>query len=298
MKYPLVTCYILTYNNFEEIYSAIDSILCQKYPNIEIAVFDDGSQNFPEIKIEEYIQINKRKNIKNVIIHRNSKNLGIVKNNNLMVKNTHGQYLMGLGQDDKFHDEHVCENVVKFFLSNSYYLVSSYIQAINEKGTKLHRSPRRINATRIKRASAKQQFKLISKGISIAGAGTFFDRKIFDIVDEFDDEYILQDDGPFFLKVTRAGYKIGFFEGITLDYKLGKGVSSGKILHPQLQKDIYRLYRKEIDPYIDEFNFFEKRVIKYQKERIKMGKILSLSLKIKMCIKYPDVVFYRFIFSH
>lgn len=298
MRYPLVTCYILTYNKLEEIYGCIDSILCQKYPNIELAIFDDASEKFPQAEIEAYIEANKSRNIKNVIIHTNSINLGTVKNDNLMVKYTHGQYLIGMGQDDKLHDEYVCENLVKYFSDNPYYLVSSYTQIINEKGVPIHTTPRKYNAKRIKMASAKQQFKLISKGIAIAGAGTFFDRKIFDIIGGFDEEYILQEDGPFFLKATREGYKIGFFDGISLDYKLGQGVSSSINLHPQLQKDIDLLYKKEIDPYIDEFNFFEKRVIEYQKERIKTEKVLSFKMKMKMCVKYPDVVIYRYIFSH
>lgn len=298
MKCPLVTCYILTYNKLEEIYSCIDSILRQTYPNIELAIFDDASKVFPQTEIETYIEANKDKNIKNVVIHKNPINLGTVKNDNLMVKYTHGQYLIGMGQDDKLHDKHVCENLVKYFLSNPYYLVSSYTQVINEKGLPIHTIPRKYNAKRINKASAKQQFKMISKGIAIAGAGTFFDRKIFDLIGNFDEEYILQEDGPFFLKATRAGYKIGFFNGISLDYKLGQGVSSSNNLHPQLQKDISLLYKKEIDPYIEEFNFFEKRVIMYQKERLRIGKSLPFWTKIKLCIKYPDAVLYRYIFSH
>lgn len=123
---PIITCFMLSYNKFEYIYEAIDSILMQTYPKIELAIFDDCSENFPKDELEQYIERNKGENIINVIIYQSPINEGTVKNFNNMIKNTTGKYLLGAGCDDTLYDSYVVENVVNYFEKTGAGIVTCY----------------------------------------------------------------------------------------------------------------------------------------------------------------------------
>lgn len=295
---PLITCYVLTYKNFEHIYSSIQSILDQDYPNIEFGVFDDGSENFPKKEIEDYVASHKRDNIKNVVIWSNKKNLGTVKNLNNMISMTRGELLIGVASDDALYDEKVCSKLVDFFVKNDADIVTSYRTVTDLNNTVIKIIPKRRSAQKFKNANPTQQYKMIAMGAPFCGAGTYYSRRILNKLCSFDEKYRLQEDGPFFLRATRNGYRIHFYDGITLNYMLGNGVSSGNENNPMLVRDVIAMFDNEIIPYIDNFNFLEKRRIKYQRERIKEHKTLTKKIRIKYMLKYPDVLIYRFFRAH
>ncbi len=298
MSRALITCPILTYNNFEHIYEAIDSILAQDYPDIEIAIFDDGSERFPYSELSQYIECNKKENIKNVIISQSEINEGTVKNENKMISMTHGKYIAEIGQDDRFHNSSSVGIIVDFFEKNEADIVSAYRQSFYEDSSKKQIVPRRINAKRFKNADPKEQYKMIATGIAIAGAGTFYSRRIYEKIGLFDESYVLQEDGPFFLLATRNGIKIHFLDQLVYDYRIGKGVSSSPEFNQKLLKDINRMFEVEIDPYIELFTRYERRMIEYERTRITYQKHLTKSDKIMLFKKYGDVMLYRKLFAH
>lgn len=290
---PIITCFMLSYNKFQYIFEAIDSILMQTYPRIELAIFDDCSENFPREEIERYIERNKRENIVNVIIYQSPENQGTVKNFNNVIKSTTGKYLLGAGIDDILHDPYVFEKVVNYFEETGAGIVTCYKEEVSSTGEILRRTPSTANARRIKEATAHELYKMIAMGVAVAGAGTYYARHIFEEVGLFDERYRLQEDGPFFLKATREGHKIHFLEIVAVKYRMGAGISSGTELHPYLRLDINNMLQNEILPYIEEFNFGERRRVRYQIERIKLPKKLSMLQKIKLVLMYFDVVLYR-----
>ena len=265
----------------------------QTYPRIELAIFDDCSENFPREKIEQYIECNKRENIVNVIIYQSPENQGTVKNFNNVIKNTTGKYLLGAGIDDILHDPNVFEKVVNYFEETGAGIVTCYKEEISPTGEALRQTPSHANAKRIKLATAHELYKMIAMGVAVAGAGTYYARQIFEEVGLFDERYRLQEDGPFFLKATREGHKIHFLEIVAVKYRMGSGISSGKDLHPYLKIDINNMLQNEILPYMKDFNFWERRRVLYQVERFKLPKNLSRLQKLKFILKYFDVVWYR-----
>lgn len=292
-KAPLITCFLLTYNKFQYIYEALESILNQTYPHIELAVFDDGSDCFPQEDIEQYIEKHKKENIERIIIYRSPENQGTVKNINNVIRKTHGKYLFGAGIDDILYDDCVFEKAVSFFEETGAYAITCYKEVIDEAGKTIKIAPAKQNAERIRRASAEDLFKMVAMGIAIAGAGTYYSRKIFEEIGMFDEAYRLQEDGPFFLRMLRSGYKIQFADFIAVKYRLGNGISSSAELHPALKKDINQMLQNEIKPYLNRFTFWEKRRISYQLERFSLPKQLTILQKMQICLKYPDVVVYR-----
>ena len=100
--FPLVSIFLISYNNCEYIYEALDSIVGQSYCNIELVVSDDCSIDFKRKHIKKYIKEKKQPNIRNVIVNKNPKNVGTVRHLELLRKMSTGQLVCVIAADDKF----------------------------------------------------------------------------------------------------------------------------------------------------------------------------------------------------
>ena len=108
----MISIILLSYNSGDYLYEAIDSILKQDYPLIELIVSDDGSKNFEEEKLRKYIDDNARDNITYSIIHR-KKNIGTVKNINNALAVSKGEYIRILGGDDTYPVPDVLSRMIR-----------------------------------------------------------------------------------------------------------------------------------------------------------------------------------------
>ena len=99
MEQPLVTIGITTYNsNITYLSKALDSAINQDYPNIEIIVSDDFSNNVSEI--ENLIKV---KEDKRIIFLKSSKNKGVSDSLNRIVSHSKGYYFTWCPDDDFMH---------------------------------------------------------------------------------------------------------------------------------------------------------------------------------------------------
>lgn len=91
-----VSVFVITYNQKDFIREAIDSILMQDYPNLEIVVGDDGSTDGAQEVLLGYKE--KNPGIFKLILSPN--NEGITANCNKILKECTGEYIAWLGGDD------------------------------------------------------------------------------------------------------------------------------------------------------------------------------------------------------
>ena len=106
-NYPLISILVFVYNNQRYLYENLRSVFEQSYPNIELLVNDDGSDDFDIDAISAWISNNKTDNIKNVVLNRNDVNLGSVKSVETLQKLSHGEWLFNIAADDTFYDNNV-----------------------------------------------------------------------------------------------------------------------------------------------------------------------------------------------
>jgi predicted O-linked N-acetylglucosamine transferase (SPINDLY family)/GT2 family glycosyltransferase len=92
---PLVSVCIPTYNGAKFIEEAIESILCQTYPNLEIIVSDDGSTD----RTVEIAKLFQQKASGNFSILEHSQ-YGLSQNWNFCISQAQGKYIKFLFQDD------------------------------------------------------------------------------------------------------------------------------------------------------------------------------------------------------
>jgi glycosyltransferase involved in cell wall biosynthesis len=115
---PLVSIYIPTKNRPEMLERAINSVLAQTYPHIEIIVSDDGSTDHTPQFMNELIT--KHANIKYL---RSENSQGACHARNQAILAANGEYVTGLDDDDRFTKDRVKE-FVESYTDNVAFLCS------------------------------------------------------------------------------------------------------------------------------------------------------------------------------
>ncbi len=109
---PLVSVVIPTYGRNEHLPNALESVIDQCYPEIELLVVDDGS---PE-PITEAIGEYSFSELRSVTFIRHHRNRGANAARNTGIRAAEGEYIAFLDDDDSWHDEKISKQV-KAFLS-------------------------------------------------------------------------------------------------------------------------------------------------------------------------------------
>jgi glycosyltransferase involved in cell wall biosynthesis len=132
---PLATVIIPSYNHARYLPYAIESILGQTYPNIEIIIVDDGSPDSSLPIAREYAS--KYPERIAVHTHPNNENRGTSRTVNFAFSLASGKYLSGLPSDDALYKTKI-EKQVEFLESNPQYgFVYSYADYIDSDGNRL-----------------------------------------------------------------------------------------------------------------------------------------------------------------
>lgn len=135
MEMPLVSILIPTYNRPTYFKQALLSAALQTYPNIEIVICDDSTNDDTKQIALQYIEKFPCK----IKYYQNQTNIGLRSNFQLAFQRATGEYINYLMDDDLFH-HHKIERMMKYFLSNhinSIKLVTSYRQPIDAEGKNL-----------------------------------------------------------------------------------------------------------------------------------------------------------------
>lgn len=268
---PIISVITATYSHFEKIYKTIDSVFAQDYINIEYIISDDGSEHFPKIDIENYINLHKPQNIECQIIHHTS-NIGTVKNLNKAYKISKGKYIINLSCGDVFFQNNVISTIIYRFLDwKCDVLVTSRILYKDDFKPICflpHYSERNII---LRYSSGIEQYKALitSKFYDMAsGSAMYFSRDIIEKIGYFDENYYLWEDGPFLAKYLLIGNLSFAYDIISIWYETG-GVSSSSVdkASPKMQKDIEWFIKNEKMAHFNLLNIREKRLTQYRNSR-------------------------------
>ncbi len=141
MKHPLVTVICLCYNHEKFLAEALDSVLAQTYPNLEIIVADDASTDNSVSIILNYSQ--RYPQIKFI---QNKVNTGNCKAFNQALELASGDYVVDFATDDVMLPERITEQVKCFdSLSPDYGAIFTDAEIIDENSRHIrnfyHRNP-------------------------------------------------------------------------------------------------------------------------------------------------------------
>lgn len=263
---PLYSIILLHYNQPNYVKQAIDSILEQTYKNIEFIFADDCSSKINVEDLINYVQKNKKDNIKDVIWQINSENVGTVKSLNIAIDKCHGEYLLFFAADDALCNPNVISNFISSFkkINEDVYMISSQCHMMDikmEEEIEMFVKPSFANS--FNKFSADEQFKVFTKTCFLAMGATSMKMSMFKKFGKFNEEYKFIEDWSYFLHLTRSGGKVEYFDFDTLLHRDG-GVShyvDNKLIPTHVlafKLDMVRIFENEILPHINNFTYEEK----------------------------------------
>ena len=100
VRIPLFSIGIVCYRNWEYLNDAIDSVLSQDYPRIQLIISDDGSDGFPIDRFRDYIESHRRDNLVEYLVRQSEQNEGTVRHLNHVFDEMHGH------ANDSFSEEY------------------------------------------------------------------------------------------------------------------------------------------------------------------------------------------------
>lgn len=247
MREPdLFSVIILAYRNEQYLRCAVDSVLAQDYPALELIVVDDGSPAFDGAGIDAYLSAHRGPNLRRALVYQNPKNLGTVRSINRALELTEGRYLKLLAADDALYDGQVLSKAKEALDSSQDGIITTRVMKCGADLT-----PRSLFrdsfAQALPQRSPEEVFRRLCVHNEIVGVGVFFTRAFFDRFGPFDESYRLLEDWPTWLRVSREGARIGFGDFIAANYRCDVGAATG--VNPAYLADKKRTFAREIRPY-------------------------------------------------
>ncbi len=274
MEKELFSVVIIHYRQPEYYKEAVDSVISQNYPAVEIIFADDGSDNVDIKEVEKYIGENAGSNIAGYKVFTNSPNVGTVKNMNKAANLATGKYLLFFAADDRMADENVLSNFAKTFegmqeKNDDRMLVCAQSVMLDEKlEEKLYDYV--DETSRMMKSSAEQHKRLLYKCCYAMGA-TAFIREKFLANGGFNEVYKVIEDWSFFLNYTRNKNSIHYENFDALHHRAGGISENGKEqkLLDIFKKDLNSIFKNEVLPYLSEVDDVHSRaemLMRYRNE--------------------------------
>jgi len=187
MSKPLVSIVILSFNGTEYLKDCLSSVLAQTYPDMEVIVVDNASEDgSPELVEEQFPSVR---------LIRNSSNLGFAAGNNVGIRLALGDYILLLNQDTRV-DAYCLEELVEVASNDELTgICTPKLLAMNE--------PAQIDAVGI---LLYRDLSIMNRGIgekdvgqydcqeevfATSGAASLYRRRMLKEIGLFDEDYFL-----------------------------------------------------------------------------------------------------------
>lgn len=274
-QWPLVSILVLCYNNQKFIYENLKSIFEQTYPNLEVLIGDDASENFDAETLIRWINKNRTQNIKHITLYESKENLGTVANLERLQKESRGEYLFQIAADDVLFDKDVIQsfyNAAAELGEHAEYITAQTELWDHDLKNKMGDFLQEDWIELIKNGSARDIFGELSWHACLP-ACSFYRRELIDKIGSLSGEYRLVEDWPWALRMTRMGIKPYLLEIRSSIKHRDGGISHGNSLHSQrvfltYYHDLLKGYALEVEPYEDLLTPEErKRARQYYQDR-------------------------------
>jgi glycosyltransferase involved in cell wall biosynthesis len=236
---PLVSVICLCYNQGKYVVEALDSVLNQKYKNIELIIADDCSEDNSVEIIENWIK--KHPNIPCII---NKTNLGNTKTFNKAFALAKGDYIIDLAADDILLPDCV-EKQINVFLNSEIKnigLVYGNVELISENNISLgYYYELNSEKKAIKKpASGDIYLEMLSQSSMICSVSAMIKREVLERLNGFD-ENLAYEDLDVWIRASRV-YNFEFIDSVIVqkrDLKNSLGSQFYKKLNSRTRKINY-----------------------------------------------------------
>lgn len=270
----MVSVIVLGYQQYEGIEDTLQTIIEQDYSPIEIIVSDDGSSDFPEQEIAEFIR---EKNTlgRDVRIRRNRKNLGLTAHANLAAGEARGEWIKFLSPGDGFCRKDALTRLTGLVVrEHSLAAMAPALVCFDSFLDVRYEFPSWRRTRLLQSRTPKTLFSTIAGSNIIAAAGVIYARAFFDN-GGFDEKYRNLDDWPTWLSMYREGRTIPCLSEPCVYYRIQGGTSSSysnAFQSPVLRDDLVLCIEKEILPWEGELSPVDRWVVRYHLQQLKNRK--------------------------
>ncbi len=208
MSTPLVTVIISCYNHASYIEAAIQSVLDQTYPNIELLVYDDGSR-------DNSVKIIQRLADQHHFFFQAHANRGLAVTLNHGIARSRGELIAPFGSDDVMLPERLSKQVPWMLAHPNVGIAGGNVLKIDAQG----------NFHPAKRQRQHPERFLDFDDLFLGGktqpptATLLFKKEALLAIGGFNEELRLED-LYVLLKITEAGWKIGVMEDVLSHYRV------------------------------------------------------------------------------
>jgi glycosyltransferase involved in cell wall biosynthesis len=129
---PLISIIMPVFNGKAFLPAALESVMAQDYPNLEMITVDDGSTDESEKILESFAHF--WSGPINILTHPARQNRGIAASYRLGLEHCHGKYVAFLEHDDFWPPNKISEQVKIFNTFNEVGVVFSDVYLCDEKG--------------------------------------------------------------------------------------------------------------------------------------------------------------------
>lgn len=217
MQQPLVSIICLCYNHERFLPEALDSVLAQTYPNLEIIIVDDCSTDNSARIIRAYVQ-----RYPQLRFISTGSNLGNTRAFNMGWRASHGQFILDFATDDVLLPERVAGQVEQFQrLGPEYGVVYSDAEYISDESEHVY-----FHSQKYKAAPDGDVFAEVLGRYFICPPTMLIRREVFEELDGYD-ERLAYEDFDFWVRSARK-YKYSYLPQVTTKRRLhSHSLSSG-----------------------------------------------------------------------
>lgn len=284
------TVLVTTYNSdLYKLYLTLQSILLQKFDNIQIVVTDDGSKDNHFKEIEEYFNKNHFKTYKLV---GNKENKGTVRNLISGLEYVKGKYVKFISAGDMLFSETTVEKVYQYMEEIDSLVCFGLLQGYRGNENKIEYSsfPHPFDIEIYRKKNDKKILRnLVLYSDNVCGAAICYQTDFAkEYMGKISNQVIYEED-IFQVLATAEGNILDLYDDYMIWYEVGTGVSTGKQSKFQeaLRKDTENFYKKLYELYPD-----NKYIVK-RFQLMKYYKIKNLYLRTLLrMIENPHSIIY------
>lgn len=229
MKDMLVSVIIPNYNYARFLREAIDGVLNQTHPNVEIIVVDDGSTDESRDVLESY-----GTRIDTIF----QKNEGVSSARNNGVRASRGEFVAFLDADDSWRREKLERQVQRFAREPELGLVHVGVRDIDADGNVLEE---RLNGGEGR--ISDELLMLTDRGVQGGGSGSMLRRSVFDELGGFDTRLSTSADWDLYYRVSNS-FAIGFVPEALLNYRVHGSNMHGNVT--VMERDMTLAFEKAL----------------------------------------------------
>lgn len=236
-KQPLISVIVVTYNSSKYVLETLESVKAQTYANMELIISDDSSKDGTIEICRAWIEVNQDHFVRTRLI-LSAQNSGVAPNCNRGLEEAKGEWVKFIAGDDILTVDSI-SNFVNFAQKNpeANFIFGSVVPF----NTDLNYEPILAPEEFVSATAQKQHKLLLTKGNCILGPASFMRRAVIQSLGGFDIRMPMQEDYPFWVKVTGLNQKLHFYDFKCAKYRIhSESLTSSSLMNDEVNPEFSR----------------------------------------------------------